>query len=68
MRSFCASCGTGLVYRNQEVLPGLVDVQVGAFDDPETLSPVAHIQGAERLDWMTTIDQLPVIDRYPSPL
>lgn len=27
MRSFCADCGTGLFYRNAEVLPGVVGVE-----------------------------------------
>lgn len=65
-RSFCAACGTGLWYRNQTVLPGLVDMQVATFDEPEGLPPVAHVQTAERLGWMATAHTLPDFDRYPS--
>ena len=64
-RSFCADCGTGLWYRNEAVLPGLVDVQVATFDAPETLPPIAHIQTAERLSWMATAHMLPDFERYP---
>ena len=26
-REFCGACGTGLFYRNREVLPGIIDIQ-----------------------------------------
>jgi hypothetical protein len=64
-RQFCPTCGTGLFYLNEAVLPGLVDVQTGTLDDPEALPPSAHIQAAERLQWMAGIGDLPVFDRYP---
>lgn len=64
-RSFCAKCGTGLWYRNQTVLPGLVDIQVATFDAPETLPPIAHIQTAERMPWIATAHMLPDFERYP---
>ena len=65
MRSFCADCGTGLFYRNAEILPGVVDVQVATLDDPETLPPTVHIQTAEQIGWMKTAHELPHIDRFP---
>lgn len=64
-RNFCGTCGTGLFYRNEAVLPGLVDIQVGVFDDAEALAPGAHIQAAERLGWMKTQHELPAFERYP---
>lgn len=64
-RQFCPTCGTGLFYLNQAVLPGLVDVQTGTLDDPEQLPPSAHIQAAERLNWMSGIHDLPSFQRYP---
>lgn len=64
-RSFCAACGTGLFYRNQEFLPGVVEVSLGSLDDPEALAPTLHIQGAERLGWMKRAHELPVIERFP---
>jgi hypothetical protein len=65
-RSFCGICGTGLVYRNAEFLPGIVDIQSATFDDPEALPPAIHIQTAERLGWMETAHELPTFERFPS--
>lgn len=64
-RSFCGDCGTGLFYRNETVLPGMVDIQVATLDDPETMPPSAHIQTAERLHWMVDTNGLPGFERYP---
>jgi hypothetical protein len=33
-RSFCADCGTGLFYRNAEILPGTVEIQSATLADP----------------------------------
>ncbi len=65
MRSFCADCGTGLFYRNEEVLPGIVDVQSATLDDPDALPPGAHIQTAERIGWMKHAHELPAFERFP---
>ena len=65
MRSFCVDCGTGLFYRNDSVLPGIVDIQSSTLDDPESLPPVVHIQTAERLSWMKHLDELPEFERFP---
>jgi hypothetical protein len=65
MRSFCSDCGTGLFYRNKEMLPGIVDIQTVTLDDPAVFPAQAHIQIAERIDWMTNIDALPQFERYP---
>lgn len=64
-RSFCPVCGTGIAYRNETVLPGLIDIQGGTLDTPDALPPQIHIQGAERLTWMETAHELPSFDRYP---
>lgn len=64
-RSFCGECGTGLYYRNQTVLPGLVDIQVVTYDDPEAFPPMANIQAAERLSWTNSAPTLHDFDRYP---
>ncbi len=66
MRSFCSDCGTGLFYRNEAILPGLVDVQSATLDDPNALAPTKQIQVAERIAWMTHLHELPEIERYPS--
>jgi len=66
-RLFCAACGTGLFYTNAAMLPGMIDVQSGTYDDPEAFPPGAHIQSAERLGWMESAHELPSFERYPSP-
>jgi hypothetical protein len=65
MRSFCGTCGSGLWYVNEEVLPGLVDVQTATLDNPEAFAPQAHIQTAERIGWMASAHLLPEFARYP---
>ncbi|MFN2374917.1 MAG: GFA family protein [Candidatus Binatia bacterium] len=65
MRSFCADCGSGLFYRNAEVLPGIVDIQSATLDDPGALPPHIHIQTAERLGWMKDLDSIPAFERFP---
>lgn len=65
-RSFCSDCGTGLFYRNQDFLPGIVDIQSVTFDDPDALPAGVHIQTVERLKWMETAHSLPAFERYPS--
>ena len=66
VRSFCGRCGSSLFYRNEEFLPGLVDFHTATLDNPEALPPTAHIQTAERLDWMAEAHSLPMFERYPS--
>lgn len=65
VRHFCPTCGTGLYYMNEAALPGLVDIQVASLDTPDVLTPQAHIQVAERVDWMKDIAALPEFARYP---
>jgi len=65
MRSFCSDCGTGLFYRNSEMLPDIVEVQLATLDEPSALTPTAHIQTAERIAWMGDIHNLPTFNRFP---
>jgi hypothetical protein len=65
MRSFCSECGTGLWYRNEEFLPGVVDVNLATLDDPDAVIPQAHIQTAERIGWMQRAHELPEFERFP---
>jgi len=65
LRSFCGDCGTGLYYRNAEMLPGIVDIQAATFDDPEAFPAGAHIQAAERIGWMGHAHELPAFERFP---
>ena len=64
-RHFCAQCGTGLFYINEQALPGLVDVQSATLDDPQACVPQAQIQVAERIGWMATAHALPEFQRFP---
>jgi hypothetical protein len=66
MRSFCPECGTGLFYRNADVLPGLIDVQTATLDNPDLLPPTVQIQVAERQAWVPHLDTLTTYDRFPS--
>ena len=65
MRSFCPTCGTGIAYRNAELLPGIVDIQSATLDDPDALPAGAHIQVAERIGWMAEAHHLPEFQRFP---
>ena len=64
-RHFCADCGTGLFYTNANILPGIIDIQSGTYDDPDAVPATVHIQTAERLRWMERAHELPAFDRYP---
>jgi len=64
-RHFCGNCGTGLFYYNNEVLPGIVDIQSATYDHPEAVPARAHIQVAERITWMAKAHTLPEFERFP---
>ncbi len=64
-RHFCPDCGTGLFYTNAVVLPGIIDIQSGTYDDPGLVPARAHVQVAERIGWMATAHELPTFERYP---
>ena len=64
-REFCGNCGTGLFYRNAQILPGIIDVQSATYDDPDVIPAQAHIQVAERIAWMKSAHELPMFERFP---
>lgn len=64
-RLFCGDCGTSLFYLNENIFPGMIDVQSATLDDPDAIPLGGQIQTAERIGWMTTLDELPAFDRYP---
>ncbi len=66
-RQFCPTCGTGLFFRNAEVLPGLVDIQSATLDDAGEVAPTMQVQCADRLAWVPAIGELPEFERYPGP-
>jgi hypothetical protein len=62
---FCGECGTGVLYINEEMLPGIVDVQSCTADDPAVIPAQVQFQLAERIPWMKDAHLLPGFDRYP---
>jgi len=64
-RFFCPDCGTGLFYKNERLLPGIIDIQSATLDDPAAVPARLHIQVADRIPWMKTAHELPMFDRYP---
>lgn len=64
-RDFCGTCGTGLFYRNPEALAGIIDIQSGTLDDPESQPPGAQIMVKDRLSWTAGIAALPAFQTYP---
>lgn len=64
-RQFCGTCGTGVFYVNAAVLPGLIDIQSGTYDAPESVPAQAHVQVAERICRMERAHELPSFARYP---
>ena len=65
-RHFCGDCGTGLFYTNAVVLPEVIDIQSGTYDNPDTVPATAHVQVAERIGWIARAHELPTHDRYPA--
>ncbi|MES2700647.1 MAG: GFA family protein [Pseudomonadota bacterium] len=65
LRYFCGTCGTPLYFVNEEMLPGIVDVQSITLDQPDASGPTAHIQVAERRKWMEHVEDLPAFERWP---
>jgi hypothetical protein len=66
MRSFCPACGTGLFYRSEKFLPGLIDIQSATLDEPDRMpGPSAQVQVAERIGWARSIHESPAFERYP---
>jgi hypothetical protein len=65
-RHFCGDCGTGLFYTNDQIFPGMIDVQASTLHDPSAILPVqCQIQTAERMDWVRDLADLPSFERYP---
>ena len=65
IRYFCGRCGTGLFYRNGEIFPGQVDIQLATLDEPGTIEVTEQVQAADRMRWMERLGELPSHPRYP---
>lgn len=64
-RHFCAACGTGLFYTNEQIFAGKIDIQGATLDDPDALAPQAVIQTADAPAWLAGVRNLPHFERYP---
>jgi hypothetical protein len=64
-RHFCPNCGTGLFYTNDQLLPGIIDIQSATLDHPDALPAPVHTQIAERIGWMERAHELTMFERYP---
>lgn len=67
VEAFLRTCGTGLYFINEEMLPGIVDIQSATLDDAHDHPPGAQIQTAERLGYMADLANLAEFERYPGP-
>ncbi|GGF47499.1 aldehyde-activating protein [Azorhizobium oxalatiphilum] len=65
-RSFCGACGTGLFFVNAPLEQmGMIQVRIAALETPEAVAPRLQVQVAERLEWMTSLDDLASFERFP---
>jgi hypothetical protein len=58
LRGFCGRCGTTLSF-TADFLPGLIDLTIASFDEPERLPPQLHMWERKRLPWLVLGDDLP---------
>ncbi|MCP4007062.1 MAG: GFA family protein, partial [bacterium] len=58
LRGFCASCGTGISYRNLDRSEE-IDVAVAVLDNPGLLEPEYHIWVSHKLSWVDLGDRMP---------
>ena len=64
-RHFCPRCGTALFYTNDQVFPGLIDVQIATLDDPDAIEPDMQVQTADRIRWIDRLGEMTAFERYP---
>lgn len=64
-RLFCANCGTGIAYKNANILPGMIDIQTATLDRPEAYIPEMNIQLTEQIPWEKVAHKMPGFDRFP---
>ena len=65
VREFCGACGTGLFYRNEVLLPGLIDIHSGTLDDLASSPPDSQVMIKERIAWLDHFEELPKFKTYP---
>jgi hypothetical protein len=63
-RSFCATCGSRLTFRFDE-MPNVVWITLGTLDDDPGVQPDAHMFVASKASWDPITDALPQYPEYP---
>jgi len=61
-RSFCAACGTPLVFEHDDH-PDELDLTLCSLDDPESITPEDHTYAGSRLTWVDRMSELPKYTR-----
>ncbi len=56
-RSFCAACGTPLLFEHDD-FPDELDITLCSLDDPESIPPKDHTHVLSRLPWVERMDAL----------
>lgn len=65
IRQFCGNCGTPMFFFNEDMLPGIVDIQTVTLDEPDAHEPGAQVQVADRRKWMTKLADMPEFEHFP---
>jgi hypothetical protein len=60
-RSFCANCGTPLLFEHDD-FPDELDVTLCSLDEPESIEPRDHTHARSKLRW---VDQIAGLVYYP---
>ncbi|HME73739.1 MAG TPA: GFA family protein [Myxococcota bacterium] len=56
-RSFCAACGTPLVFEHDD-FPDELDITLGSLDEPESIQPKDHTHVRSKLSWVDHMEGL----------
>ncbi len=57
-RGYCGRCGSQMFYRSTR-WPEEIHLYAASLDDPDRFQPEAHYHYAERVPWLTVLDDLP---------
>ena len=57
-RGFCADCGSPISYQADH-FPDYIQLYIGSFDEPNRLTPQAHVHVEEKISWFEINDELP---------
>jgi hypothetical protein len=55
-RTFCARCGTSLIYEHSD-RPDELDITTGSLDHPEAFSPTRDVFPEEKLSWVDLVSK-----------